>query len=63
VEVALARMTARERSAFVLRHFEGLSIEEIGEALGMDESATKQSILRGVRKVRLVLAALAGAVS
>jgi len=63
VDVALARMTARERSAFVLRHFEGMSIEEIGTTLGMDRSATKQSILRGVRKVRLVLAALAGAVS
>jgi RNA polymerase sigma-70 factor, ECF subfamily len=60
LDVALARMTARERSAFVLRHFEGMSIEEIGGALGMDPSATKQSILRAVRKVRQVLAVLAG---
>jgi RNA polymerase sigma-70 factor, ECF subfamily len=63
LDVALARMTARERSAFVLRHFEGLSIEEIGGALGMDASAAKQSILRAVRKVRQVLAAVAGAAS
>jgi RNA polymerase sigma-70 factor, ECF subfamily len=63
VDVALARMTTRERSAFVLRHFEGMSIEEIARALGMDESAVKQSILRAVRKVRQVLAALAGAAS
>jgi RNA polymerase sigma-70 factor (ECF subfamily) len=63
LEVALARMTARERSAFVLRHFEGMSIEEIGGALGMDESAAKQAVLRAVRKVRQVLAVLTGAAS
>jgi RNA polymerase sigma-70 factor (ECF subfamily) len=63
--VALARMSARERAAFVLRHFEGRSLHEIGDALGMDVSATKQSILRAVRKVRRVLAPVveAGAVS
>jgi RNA polymerase sigma-70 factor (ECF subfamily) len=58
IDVALARMSARERSAFVLRHFEGWSLEEIGQALGQDTSATKQSVLRAVRKVRQVLAPL-----
>jgi RNA polymerase sigma-70 factor (ECF subfamily) len=53
---ALGRMTLRERSAFVLRHFEGFSIEEIGRALEMDANATKQSVFRAVRKVRQVLA-------
>jgi len=60
VEAAMGRMSARERSAFVLRHFEGLSLEETGQALGMDVSATKQSVLRAVRKVRQVLAPIAG---
>ena len=55
VDVALARMSARERSAFVLRHFEGRPLNEIGESLGMDLNSTKQSILRAVRKVRQVL--------
>jgi RNA polymerase sigma-70 factor, ECF subfamily len=64
VDVALARMSVRERSAFVLRHFEGRPLNEIGESLGMDLNATKQSILRAVRKVRLVLGPLArGAMS
>ncbi len=58
VDVALARMSARERSAFVLRHFEGRPLQEIGESLGMDVNATKQSILRAVRKVRQVLTPL-----
>jgi RNA polymerase sigma-70 factor (ECF subfamily) len=56
IDVALARMSARERSAFVLRHFEGRSLDEIGHALGLDVNATKQSILRAVRKVRQVMA-------
>jgi RNA polymerase sigma-70 factor (ECF subfamily) len=60
VGVALARMSIRERSAFVLRHFEGRPLNEIGESLGLDLNATKQSILRAVRKVRQVLGPLAG---
>jgi RNA polymerase sigma-70 factor (ECF subfamily) len=59
VDAAMSRMSARERAAFVLRHFEGRSLEETGEALGMDVNSTKQSVLRAVRKVRQVLAPLA----
>jgi RNA polymerase sigma-70 factor, ECF subfamily len=59
VEAAMSEMSDRERSAFALRHFEGWSIAEIGVALGLDESATKQSIFRAVRKARAVLAPLA----
>ncbi len=60
VEAAMAEMSDRERSAFALRHFEGWSIAEIAGALGLDESATKQSIFRAVRKARAALAPLAG---
>jgi RNA polymerase sigma-70 factor (ECF subfamily) len=55
VDRALKRMSPLERSAFVLRHFENLSIAEIGAALGLDVSAAKHSIFRAVRKVRQVL--------
>ena len=55
VGVAMARMSAVEKSAFALRHFEGFSIDEIGRALDLDQSATKHSIFRAVRKVRDVL--------
>ena len=58
---AMARLSPLERSAFVLRHHEGLSIQEIGEALGLDTNATKHSIFRAVRKMRQALAPLAGA--
>jgi RNA polymerase sigma-70 factor (ECF subfamily) len=52
----LAAMSARERAAFVLRHFEGRSTREIGELLGMREGATKQAVFRAVRKLRAALA-------
>jgi RNA polymerase sigma-70 factor (ECF subfamily) len=61
VRAAMSRMSTKERSAFVLRHFEGMSIAEIGRTLELDESATKPSILRAVRKLRVVLAPAAGA--
>jgi RNA polymerase sigma-70 factor (ECF subfamily) len=46
----------------VLRHFEGLSIEEIGEALGAGQSATKNSIFRAVQKLRRALEPVMGGV-
>jgi RNA polymerase sigma-70 factor, ECF subfamily len=52
VHRALKQLSSQERAAFVLRHFEGLSIEEIGQALGTGASATKHSIFRAVQKLR-----------
>jgi RNA polymerase sigma-70 factor (ECF subfamily) len=52
---AMSRLSPLERSAFVLRHHQGLSIREIGVALGLDTSATKHSIFRAVRKMRVAL--------
>ena len=55
VAEALCGLTALERAAFTLRHVEGLSIREIGESLGMKSEATKHSIFRAVRKMRVAL--------
>ena len=55
VSRAMEGLTAMERAAFVLRHFEGQSIEEIGRALGLKANAAKHSIFRAVRKMRLAL--------
>src|SRR4029453_9792408 len=56
VDETLSRLTTLERAAFMLRHVEGLSINEIGLALGLNTSATKHSIFRAVRKMRAALA-------
>ena len=52
VKEALNELSAQERTAFVLRHFEGMSIDEIGETLGTGTNATKHSIFRAVQKLR-----------
>jgi RNA polymerase sigma-70 factor (ECF subfamily) len=55
IETELARMSALERSAFVLRHHEGQSLEDISQALSLNTGACKQAIFRAVRKLRAVL--------
>jgi len=55
---AIAELSQAERTAILLRHFEGRSIVEIARALGGDESAAKQAVFRAVRKLRAVLAPL-----
>jgi RNA polymerase sigma-70 factor (ECF subfamily) len=60
VRTALELLTPTERTAFVLRHFEGRSLEEIGETLGLRIGATKHSIFRAVQKVRRALAPIVG---
>jgi RNA polymerase sigma-70 factor (ECF subfamily) len=52
VEEQLGRMSVIERAAFLLRHTEGHSIEEISATLRLNASASKQAIFRAVRKLR-----------
>jgi RNA polymerase sigma-70 factor, ECF subfamily len=52
---AMDGLTHMERAAFVLRHFEGQSIDEISRALNLKANAAKHSIFRAVRKMRLAL--------
>jgi RNA polymerase sigma-70 factor (ECF subfamily) len=56
VRAAMARMSALERSAFTLRHLEGMTIAEIAQSLDLQAEAAKQSVFRAVRKVRGALA-------
>jgi RNA polymerase sigma-70 factor (ECF subfamily) len=55
ISAAMRDLSPIERAAFVLRHHEGHSIEEIGERLGLEPSATKNSIFRAVQKLRNAL--------
>jgi RNA polymerase sigma-70 factor (ECF subfamily) len=54
-EAQLDRMSAIERTAFVMRHNEGHSLEEIAQVLRMNTNACKQAIFRAVRKLRVAL--------
>jgi RNA polymerase sigma-70 factor, ECF subfamily len=55
VSAAMYSLSQMERAAFVLRHFEGHSIEEISRALGLKTNAAKHSIFRAVKKMRVAL--------
>lgn len=55
VQAALGGLSNMERAAFVMRHYQGFSIEEIGRALGLKTNATKHSIFRAVKKMRVAL--------
>ncbi len=52
---AMRQLSEMERSAFVLRHYEGLSMEEIGQVLRVRPNAAKHSIFRAVQKLRRAL--------
>ena len=57
---SLQRLSVMERTAFVLRHFEGRTIVEIGRALGVRSGAARNCIFRAVAKLREDLAPAAG---
>lgn len=61
IAAAMGSLSRLERAAFVLRHFEGHSIEDISRALGLKTNAAKHSIFRAVRKMRLALEPFAAA--
>jgi len=52
VRLAVKQLTAGERTAFVLRHFEGRSVEEIARVLNVREGAAKNRVHRAVQKLR-----------
>jgi RNA polymerase sigma-70 factor (ECF subfamily) len=52
---AMRQLSEMERAAFVLRHYEGRSIEEISQLLKVRPNAAKHSIFRAVQKLRRVL--------
>ncbi len=52
---AMDRLSETERSAFLLRHYEGCNIEQIAGLLGVRPGAAKHSIFRAVQKLRRAL--------
>jgi len=52
---AMNELSPVERTAFVLRHFEGMCMEEVGRALGCQQGAAKHSVFRAVQKLRRAL--------
>ena len=55
---AMQELTATERTAFVLRHMEARTTEEIAATLQIAPNAAKQAVFRAVQKLRRCLAPL-----
>ena len=60
---ALNELSEVERTAFVLRHYEGMCIDDIGRTLGVQPNAAKHSIFRAVQKLRRALEPLVSSAS
>lgn len=52
LQEAMSHLSATERTAFVLRHFEGMCIEEVSRVLECQPGAAKHSVFRAVQKLR-----------
>jgi len=59
VSEAMNELSPVERTAFVLRHFEGMGMEEVGRVLGCCANTAKHSVFRAVHKLRKALEPLA----
>jgi len=55
VAEAMQGLSETERAAFVLRHYEGLRIEEVSRILECRPGAAKHSVFRAVQKLRRAL--------
>ena len=54
VQRVLNAMSPRNRQAMILREYEGLSCEDIGEVMGVSRSAVKSMLFRGREEFRKV---------
>ena len=55
LQQALDALTPAERTAIVMRHWEGCAIEEIAAVLKSNSNATKNTVFRAVAKLRKAL--------
>jgi RNA polymerase sigma-70 factor (ECF subfamily) len=58
ISSALALLTPRERMVFEMKHYQGLKLKDIGDALGTTEETVKNSLFRATRKLRAQLEGL-----
>jgi RNA polymerase sigma-70 factor, ECF subfamily len=57
---AIEKLSPRQKAVFTLRHFEELSLDEIGSLLGLDVGTVKAHMFRAVAKLRVELRDLYG---
>lgn len=55
IEMALRRLSPRERMVFEMKHFQGLKLKTIGEILETTEETAKNALFRATQKLRFAL--------
>ena len=58
---ALAELTPSQRLAFLLRHYEGMSYDEIANAMNCSTGTVKKGVWRAIAKLRARLSPEPGA--
>src|SRR6266516_4154756 len=58
ISKAMERLSPRERVVFEMKHYQGLKLRAIGDALGTTEETVKNSLFRATRKLRNELGGL-----
>ena len=58
ISTAMERLSPRERIVFEMKHYQGLKLRAIGDALGTTEETVKNSLFRATRKLRHELGSL-----
>ncbi|MGD0891775.1 MAG: RNA polymerase sigma factor [Terracidiphilus sp.] len=58
IQLALGKLTPRERMVFELKHYQGLRLRTIGEMLNTTEETAKNTLFRATKKLRAQLAEL-----
>ena len=58
---ALAKLPERQRSVFMLSHYEGCTSREVSAMTGLNESTVRVHLFRAIRKLRVLLAETTGA--
>jgi RNA polymerase sigma-70 factor (ECF subfamily) len=56
IALALAKLTRRQREAFILVHFEGFTVRETGDLLATSEGTVKSHLHRALKALRIELA-------
>ena len=60
VRLAMSELTTQQRLIFLLKHYEGMTYEEISEAVGCSTGTAKKSVSRAIAKLRTRLEVAAG---
>ncbi len=55
VEAAISELEPKDCEIIVMRHYEHLSNQEIGQALGLTEPAASMRYLRAIRRLKVIL--------